>query len=220
MAKQGKTRGKALPRGAPVPTGGPRLETLTVTRLDQLKALSHPLRQQLFEQFAHGARTTKQVADHLGEKLTRLYHHVAALEDAGLIELVATRPVRGTIEKYYEAVARTVRIDSSLLAGDDTAAAAGKAALDVVDGVLGKVRRDVATLLAADRDDDGQEEEVLFVPVDIAAGEEDVRRVRAKLDELLAELRALGDAAPEGMDSSHRLLIGWYPVPGAKRKRR
>ena len=36
------------------------------------------------ELFAEAPRTTKQVAELLGEPPTRLYHHVAALERAGL----------------------------------------------------------------------------------------------------------------------------------------
>ena len=71
--------------------------------LDQVRALAHPLRLRLLELFARGARTAKQAAQVLGEPPTRLYHHVAALERAGLIRLKETRQNRGTTEKYYEA---------------------------------------------------------------------------------------------------------------------
>jgi DNA-binding transcriptional ArsR family regulator len=73
--------------------------------LDQVRALSHPLRLRLLELFAHQPRTAKQAAEVMGEPPTRLYHHVAALERAGLIRLRETRQNRGTTEKYYEAVA-------------------------------------------------------------------------------------------------------------------
>ena len=55
----------------------------------------------------------KQVADFLGEKPTKLYHHVDALERVGLIALSRTRQNRGTVEKYYLAVARAFQADSS-----------------------------------------------------------------------------------------------------------
>ncbi len=71
--------------------------------LDQVRALAHPLRLRLLELFARQARTAKQAAEVLGEPPTRLYHHVAALERAGLIRLKETRQNRGTTEKYYEA---------------------------------------------------------------------------------------------------------------------
>jgi DNA-binding transcriptional ArsR family regulator len=68
----------------------------------ELRALAHPLRLRLLEEFAGQARTTMQVAAALGEPPTRLYHHVNALERAGILKLARTRQVRGTTEKYYE----------------------------------------------------------------------------------------------------------------------
>ena len=71
--------------------------------LDQLRALAHPLRLRMLELFAEGPRTTKQVAEQLGEPPTKLYHHANALERAGLLKLAKTRQNRGAIEKWYEA---------------------------------------------------------------------------------------------------------------------
>jgi DNA-binding transcriptional ArsR family regulator len=71
--------------------------------LDQLRALAHPLRLRMMELFAEGPRTTKQVAQQLGEPPTKLYHHVNALERAGLLKLSKTRQNRGAIEKWYAA---------------------------------------------------------------------------------------------------------------------
>src|SRR5262245_13592344 len=68
----------------------------------ELRALAHPLRLRLMEEFAGAERTTMQVAAAMGEPPTRLYHHVNALERAGILKLTRTRKVRGTTEKYYE----------------------------------------------------------------------------------------------------------------------
>jgi len=68
----------------------------------ELRALAHPLRLRLLEEFAGAARTTMQVAATMGEPPTRLYHHVNALERAGILKLARTRQVRGTTEKYFE----------------------------------------------------------------------------------------------------------------------
>jgi hypothetical protein len=68
-------------------------------------------------------RTTKQVAEVLGEKPTKLYHHVEALERAGLIRLTETRPNRGTVEKYFQAVAGQFRVAASILSPDEGPAA-------------------------------------------------------------------------------------------------
>ena len=66
-------------------------DMFTMTSLEQLKAVADPLRVRILETLCLEARTTKQVADKLGEKPTRLYHHVDALAEAGLIRLVDTR---------------------------------------------------------------------------------------------------------------------------------
>ena len=74
-----------------------------IGNVDQLRALAHPLRLRMMELFAEGPRTTKQVAQQLGEPPTKLYHHVNALKRAGLLKLSKTRQNRGAIEKWYEA---------------------------------------------------------------------------------------------------------------------
>src|SRR5437762_3415211 len=87
------------------PVGAPPL----APRVAELRALAHPLRLRILELFAEQPRTTKQVAELLGEPPTRLYHHVAALERAGPLRLTETRKKRGTLERWYEAAARTLR---------------------------------------------------------------------------------------------------------------
>ena len=80
----------------------PRAEAERARATQELRALAHPLRLRLVEEFAGQARTTMQVAAAMGEPPTRLYHHVNALERAGILRLARTRQVRGTTEKYYE----------------------------------------------------------------------------------------------------------------------
>jgi DNA-binding transcriptional ArsR family regulator len=87
----------------------------TLNRLEQLKALADPLRLRVLETFAQQPITTKQVAALLGENATKLYHHVQILEEAGLVRLVKTRKNRGTLEKYYRAIARDFVVDRNLL---------------------------------------------------------------------------------------------------------
>ena len=77
----------------------PTREVMILTELDQIKVLADPLRIRILEELGQ-ERTTKQVADLIGEKPTKLYHHVEALERVGLIQLTRTRQNRGTLEKY------------------------------------------------------------------------------------------------------------------------
>lgn len=101
--------------------------------LEQMRALSHPLRVRLLELFGECPRTTKQAAEALGESPTKLYHHVAALERAGLVRLRETRQNRGTTEKYFE-VAQSQLLaktdDAALLRDEATQAAIGVVLFD------------------------------------------------------------------------------------------
>ena len=75
------------------------MDTYVVKRLDQAKLLTDPFKLKLLEQFGGSPVTTKQVADQMGEKAPRLYRHVDALFDAGLLKLVEEKPKRGTVER-------------------------------------------------------------------------------------------------------------------------
>src|SRR3982751_652508 len=95
--------------------------------LEQMRALSHPLRIRLLELFAECPRTTKQAAEALGEAPTKLYHHVAALERAGLVRLRETRQNRGTTEKYFEVTQSQLmaETDATVLQDEEAQAAIG-----------------------------------------------------------------------------------------------
>ena len=97
--KRRKSSSRTAARGGPAKRGAPALHA----NVAKLRALAHPLRLRLLELFAESPRTTKQVADLLGQPPTRLYHHVNALERAGLLQLRETRPNRGVVEKWFGA---------------------------------------------------------------------------------------------------------------------
>lgn len=84
-----------------------------VPGLSEMRALAHPLRLRIMELFAEQPRTTKDVASLLGQPATRLYHHVAALERSGLLRITERRKKRGTVERWYEATARTIQTPAS-----------------------------------------------------------------------------------------------------------
>ena len=79
----------------------------------QIRALADPLRLKILGALSGVPRTTKQVAEVLGEKPTKLYHHVEALTRVGLVRLTETRPNRGTTEKYFQAVAAQFQVGGS-----------------------------------------------------------------------------------------------------------
>ena len=91
-----------------------------ITSLEQIKVVADPLRLRILECFSREEQTTKQVAQKIGEKPTRLYHHVELLERVGLIRRTRTRQNRGTLEKYYLAVARCFEAGPGLFSGAES----------------------------------------------------------------------------------------------------
>jgi DNA-binding transcriptional ArsR family regulator len=120
-----------------------RLSTARLSQLQQLRVLAHPLRLQLLELFAAGPRTARQAAELLGGSPTRLYHHVHALERAGLVVVASRRQVRGTVEKTYRAAAARIELDRGLLARRGQAGAVAASMFDL--------RADLAAALAGRR---------------------------------------------------------------------
>lgn len=209
----------------PGPTA-PVLAVKTLDDLEQLKALSDPLRLRILEALCGPPRTTKQVADHLGEKPTRLYHHVDALEAAGLIHLVHTRPKRGTLEKYFQAVARQFRADPSIFpqsggaSADDSWQMLGS---QLLEGAAADLRR-LATSFSPkdeDSDDHGERFEAMIARIKVRATPEKLMDIYQRLEALLTELSSDdeadaqpdADADPDAEMRGFDLLLAFYPEP-------
>ena len=164
-----------------------------------MRALAHPLRLRMIELFAEKPRTTKQVAELLDQPPTRLYHHVAALERAGLLVLKETRQNRGATEKWYEAITRQlespVRSTVSKRAGK-----AGRRAIASV--VMEQAKQE---LLAA-----GAGEAPLIARLVIAAPADRIAAVRQRLYEAVQQIRA--DFSCEGEDGTSDLTYERWAV--------
>ena len=152
----------------------------TMKSLEQVRILAHPLRLRLLENFAQSAQTTRQVAEKLGVPATRLYHHVNALEAVGLIRLKETRPVRGTIEKYYEAVAKKMIVGAGVF-GE----ARGELS-EVLANVLDEARRDLEAALERE---DVENLRPLALRAIVHGTPAQVAALRKKLHGLLKEMR-------------------------------
>lgn len=66
-------------------------------------AISHPLRAQALTILADRVASSVEIARELRAELTQISYHVRTLRDEGLIEEVGSRPVRGSIERFYRA---------------------------------------------------------------------------------------------------------------------
>lgn len=174
--------------------------------LEQMRALSHPLRLRLLEVFGEHPRTTKQAAEALGEPPTKLYHHVAALERAGLVRLRETRQNRGTTEKYFEVTQNQLlaKTDEELLQDEEAQAAMGFVLFD-------QAREELARALSA-----GPERgSVVAVRGLLRLSKSEAKRLRKELMALLTRVSGRpceGDARSRTKRRRYTLTIALLPA--------
>jgi DNA-binding transcriptional ArsR family regulator len=179
-----------------------------IASLDELKAISHPLRLEILKQLIGAPMTTAEVATALGEKVSKLYYHVAELEKYGLIHVVETRQKGNLTEKVYRPRAGNFRVDAALLQREG---AAGAEALCVsvaalFDATLLDLRRlSEAGFLAGPRMDEVQRSHMAF-----RLSHEQLDEFRRRLRALIEETNALDHA---GAPAEIALTLVAYPRP-------
>jgi DNA-binding transcriptional ArsR family regulator len=186
-----------------------------LTDLAQMKVLADPLRVRILELFGE-ERTTKQVAEILGQPPTRLYHHVAALERVGLVRLARTQQRRGAMAKYYLAVARTFSADSRLFSSAKTRQLR-QVGQGVATQILENTGADLDLLLerAAEEGPATLEQEVSLTYLEVRASTRELKSIRARLARLVkgtSEARSLAD----GPRRPYRLTIAFFPLVKAR----
>lgn len=71
-------------------------------------AVAHPLRCRCLAILADRVASPAEIARELKLDVSNVGYHVGALADAGLIEEVGQRPVRGAVEHFYRAIVRPI----------------------------------------------------------------------------------------------------------------
>ena len=181
-----------------------------LANLEQMRVLADPRRIRIMELLCSEERTTKQVAELLGEPPTRLYHHVAALARVGLIRLARTRQSRGALEKYYVAVAKAFSADPKLFAsrrGAQATQAAGTLATQVLD----LTTEDLRALLAQGESLEGLKAQGILSYMEVSGSPKQIGAIRAKLTKLIESCtKGGGGNQPKGRP--HRLTIAFFPL--------
>jgi DNA-binding transcriptional ArsR family regulator len=188
------------------------MDTYVVKRLEQAKLLTDPFKLKLLERFGGKPVTTKQVADRMGEKAPRLYRHVDALVDEGLLELVEEKPKRGTIERYYRTVASRFEVDPGLFS---TSSGVGDDAVNMLRGMLRDTESDLVTLFDKYKDAE-QDPDALPIVMRLAirGTPDEIRRLRQKLDEWMDDCKSLSSEPDDAPDMlSYSGLLAFYPRP-------
>jgi molybdate-binding protein len=90
-------------------------EVRHIEGIPEVRVLANAERLQVLRLLMRGPATLT----HLGARLDRhpawVRHHVLSLEHEGFVRLVETRPVKGYVEKYYAATARSYAVDFMVL---------------------------------------------------------------------------------------------------------
>ena len=191
------------------PSDQPRPE-LVITDIEQLKAVSDPLRLQIIDTMAEApvrGWTAKELAARLGiAKQTKLYHHLATLEERGFIRVAETRVVSGIVEKRYAVVALSFRVDRGLLAGS----AGADAVSGVLDAIFEKARNEILegqrTGLIDMSTDDFEQRRMRLWASHARLTPASIKKVM-RLLEKLAEIDDLEE--PDGDD--YGLVVAFYP---------
>jgi predicted ArsR family transcriptional regulator len=180
------------------------LKTFKIKDLEQVRLLSDPLKLQLLQAFAEGAKTTKEVAAELDESITKLYRHVDALHDAGLLEIAAQKQKRGTVERTFQAVAQRFEADHSLFAeqsGGDGAVAVRELLRAGEDEIL----RAIANA------DHGEGPEAIMMRIRCKASPQRFAELCQSLNEWIEDTQEEGGSADEDQQE-YGALIAFYPL--------
>jgi DNA-binding transcriptional ArsR family regulator len=184
-------------------------DTLTLTTIEQMRALADPLRVRILEVLGEQPMTTMHAAKRLDERYTKLHHHFAVLEAAGLIEVVESRQNRGTVEKVYQPAARRFAIDRHLFAGGSDAEEAREGVHSLLVGTLEETTAEVERSFAA-----GLLTSESATPSMIT--HRHLRLTRAQVEDLAARLQSwIADCAAQDADpgpDTYGLTFALYPL--------
>ena len=190
----------------------PAKDVHRLTTLAQMKVLADPRRIRILELLGE-ERTTKQVAEILGEPPTRLYHHVATLERVGLVRLARTKPSRGALEKYYVAVAKAFSADPRMFTSRH-APQAREAARNVATQFLDRTADEMRALLEKEEGEGSGvlKHEGILSYLEVRGSPRELKALRAKISKLIEDITT-GKGDTRDAVRPYRLTIAFFPLP-------
>lgn len=182
-----------------------------IESVEQAVTLLKPMRMDIL-QMLDKPRTCPEIGDALGETAQKIYYHVKALENAGLVVKTAEKQVRGAMEGYYEAKARSYWLAPQLVGQvGSPRSAQDQTSLRVLLSLTEEIQTDVGHL--AHKTEMGHEVASLSLSAYIQLP--DVNRRAEFLHEVQSTFRHLatkyGATADLAQDESFRLVLVCYP---------
>jgi len=189
-------------------------DVLVLRDLDQIKAISHPYRVEVFESFdGEQPQSAKQVAEKLGEPHAKVNYHIKSLLKVGILELVEEKVKSGIIEKYYLPTAKKLVIDKSFMQSldEDTLQSLNQVSISIFE----KISADFYRALEAPQD--------LTKYINYLT---DYYLTQAELKDLVEQIETLVKKTLEGKNDRNRPGVNAYnfsvlgiPVPKTVKKR-
>ena len=179
-------------------------DTFKIRDLAQIRLLADPLKLRLLQAFALGEKTTKQVAAELGESVTKLYRHVDALHDVGLLEIVSETQKRGTVERTFRAVARRFEADHALFTAE-----AGAEGTQVIRDLLRAGEAEILDALATAPAD--EEPDFIVTRFRVRGSPERIAELRQELTDWVEQLQDVDDDQGDDVEEAGA-LIAFYPI--------
>jgi len=178
-------------------------DTMKIHKLEQIRLLTDPLKLQLIQAFAEGEKTTKQVAAELNQGVTRLYRHVDALHEAGLLEIIREKPKRGTVERTFRTVARRFEADRRLFSSHKSP--------ESVDAVRDMLRASEDELIGAIMEHGGGEEsDAIFMRIRCKRSPEQIEELRRTLNSWAESTQEDDDQGEDAIEIG--AMIALYPI--------
>ncbi len=189
-------------------------DILVLRDLEQIKAISHPYRVEVFESFdGEQPQSAKQVAEKLGEPHAKVNYHIKSLLKVGILELVDEKVKSGIIEKYYLPTAKKLVIDKSFMQNldDDLLQSLNQVSISIFEKISEDFYR------AAERTID--QPKFINHYNDYYLKAEEAKELIGKIEELIKEfLEGKRDKSRPGVQPYNFAVLGIPVVKSGKRR--
>jgi DNA-binding transcriptional ArsR family regulator len=189
-------------------------DVLYIESVDQAGVMLKPRRIEMLRLMGE-PRTCPGLAEIFEETPQKVYYHVKAMERAGLVERVGERQVRGAVEGFYQARARSYWLAPNLVRSlGGVTAGRDRASLAVLCAHAAQMLADTGRL--AQTAAEGEHVPSLSLAAEIALP--DVRRRNEFLTELNETFQRLtreyGSRNGDDAGENFRVTLTCYPRPG------
>ncbi|GAA3736380.1 hypothetical protein GCM10022225_18850 [Plantactinospora mayteni] len=182
-------------------------DVMYLEQIEQAETLLKPQRIEVLRQLAE-PHTCTEVATQLGQTPQRVYYHVKRLVEAGLVDQVSERRVRGISEGIYQASARSYWLSPRLVGRIGLRKAQDEMSLGYLLNLMEEVQADIAAL-----DRTAPELPSIGVSGEIRVPAEQRQQFLTDLQTALQELFTRYGGA-EG--DAFKLAVACYPHGGTK----